>query len=60
MRARNERNLWILFFFYILFGLCFTLNQDSGFDSLRYVREFESIRGESLKDFYLANIIKDE
>ena len=59
MRARNERNLWILFFFYILFGLCFTLNQDSGFDSLRYVREFESIRGESLKDFYLANIIKD-
>ena len=58
-RAKNERNLWILFFFYLLFGLCFTLNQKSGFDSLRYVAEFEAINGGSLQDIYLANIIKD-
>lgn len=59
MRARNEWNLWILFFFYILFGLCFTLNQDSGFDSLRYVEFFKSMEYGSFSDIYFANMINE-
>lgn len=58
-RAKNERNLWILFFFYLLFGLCFTLNFESGFDSLRYVDSFEFMRYESFSDIYFANIIQE-
>ncbi len=57
LRAKNERNLWILFCFYILFGLCFTLNPDSGFDSLRYVEAFESMEYGSFSDIYFANMI---
>lgn len=59
VRAKNERNLWILFFFYLLFGLCFTINQESGFDSLRYVEFFKSMEYGSFSDIYIANMINE-
>lgn len=58
-RAKNERNLWILFFFYLLFGLCFTLNPETGFDSLRYVDFFESMEYGSFSDIYFANMVNE-
>lgn len=59
VRAKNERNLWILFFFYLLFGLCFTINLKSGFDSLRYVEFFESMNYGSFADIYFVNMINE-
>ena len=59
-RAKNGRNLWILFFFYLLFGLCFTLSPESGFDSLRYVSDFDFMQYGSLKEIYLANMVDGE
>lgn len=60
LRMKNERNLWMLFFFYILFGLCFTINLDQGFDSERYVAKFLLISSDNLKDIYLSNIMIDK
>lgn len=59
LRAKNERNLWVLFFFYLIFGLCFTINTEMGFDSERYVAQFLSISSDNLRDIYLANITVD-
>jgi len=57
-RMKNERNLWVIFFFYLLFGLCFTINEKTGFDSIRYVTSFESINANgTFRDIYASNII---
>lgn len=59
-RMRNERNLWVIFFFYLLFGACFTINEETGFDSLRYVEFFNSLDPRSsLQEVYITNIITD-
>lgn len=56
-KAKNERNLWCIFAIYILFGICFTINIESEFDSVRYVEQFREMNSGNLKDIYLANII---
>lgn len=59
LRIKNLRNLWTVFFFYLLFGLCFTINQQSGFDSLRYVEQFQSIATGNLREIFITNIMVD-
>jgi len=53
--------LWAIFFFYLTFGICFTINRETGFDSIRYVEFFNSLdSNNTLKEVYFANIINDE
>ncbi len=59
LKVKNERNLWVLFFFYLTFGLCFTINPDLGFDSERYVEQFRRLDSDNLRDIYIANIMVD-
>jgi len=59
-RLKKERNIWVIFFFYLVFGICFTINQKTGFDSIRYVEFFNSINANSsLSDIYISNIINN-
>ncbi len=58
-KVKNKRNLWVLFFFYLMFGLCFTINPDLEFDSERYVEQFRRLGSDNLRDIYIANIMVD-
>lgn len=42
-KAKNKNTDTVIFCYFLLFGLCFTINADTGFDSLRYVDYFEKV-----------------
>lgn len=48
---KHKSSFVILFLYGILIGYCFTLNEATGFDSLRYVKVFDNIQSTFPMDF---------